>query len=135
MTPARSKARTPGSYLLLMELAEPMEVAVGKLGVFSFPAGWYVYAGSAMGGLEQRVGRHLRHSSVRRWHIDYLRAHAPIREVLRFPGTERRECALAAALLRLHGAVVPVPRFGASDCRCRAHLVYFTTRPSMEGVF
>ena len=125
----------PGSYLLLLELPEPLEIAVGKLGVFSFPKGWYVYAGSAMGGLEQRVGRHLRGSPVQRWHIDYLRALAPIRNALTFPGTERRECELAAAMLRLPGASVPAPRFGASDCHCHTHLVHFAARPSLEGIF
>ncbi len=131
---ARFEARIPGSYLLVMELAEPREIQVGKLGVFAFPAGWYVYAGSALGGIEQRVNRHLRHSSVRRWHLDYLRAYAPIREVLRFPGTERRECELATTLMRLPGAMVPAPHFGASDCRCPSHLVHFAARPPLEEI-
>ncbi|MCL4532378.1 MAG: GIY-YIG nuclease family protein [Actinobacteria bacterium] len=134
MMSSRSEVRTPGSYLLLLELAESREIEVGKLGVFSFPAGWYVYAGSAMSGIEQRVSRHLRPSAVRRWHLDYLRAYAPIREVLRFPGTERRECELATTLTRLPSATVPAPRFGASDCRCRTHLVYFAARPSLEEI-
>ena len=128
----RQGERTPGSYLLLLELPEAREIEVGKLGTFAFSAGWYVYAGSAMSGIEQRVSRHLRPSAVRRWHLDYLRAFAPIREVLRFPGTERRECELAATLLRLPGAAVPAPRFGSSDCRCRTHLVYFPVRPLLE---
>ncbi len=41
---AMSYSRTPGSYLLLMHLTEPREIAVGKLGSFTFPIGWYVYA-------------------------------------------------------------------------------------------
>ena len=135
MRGAGSKTRTPGSYLLLMELAETREIEVGKLGTFSFPAGWYAYAGSAMSGIEQRVSRHLRPSAVRRWHLDYLRAYAPIRAVFRFPGAERRECEIAATLMRLPGAAVPVPHFGASDCRCRTHLVHFASRPPLEGTF
>ena len=126
------KYRTPGSYLLLLELTEPQEITVGKLGHFSFPAGWYVYAGSALGGLAQRVRRHLRGTSVRRWHLDYLRAHAPVEEVRIFPGKERRECKLAAALLTIRGAAIPIPRFGSSDCRCPSHLIYFPERPPLD---
>lgn len=104
-------------------------ITVGRLGAFAFPAGWYVYAGSALGGLRQRVARHRHPSLVRRWHVDYLRAVAPVREALTFPGRERRECALAAAMLTWPGAAVPAPRFGASDCGCSTHLAHFAERP------
>ncbi|MBI3980077.1 MAG: GIY-YIG nuclease family protein [Chloroflexi bacterium] len=126
--------RVPGSYLLLFELGEEATIRVGKLGTFSFPAGWYVYVGSALGGIEQRVARHLRPSPVRRWHLDYLRAVAPIREVRLFPGAGRRECGLAGAVLALPGAGIPAPRFGASDCRCPAHLAHFPSRPRLDEV-
>ncbi len=128
------RSRTPGSYLLLLELDRPRQIAVGRLGTFLFPAGWYLYVGSALAGMEQRVARHLRPSPVRRWHLDYLRAEAPIRRVLLLPSTHRRECELARAVLALPGASVPVPRFGASDCRCRAHLIHFLTPPTLETI-
>ncbi|MBI2939275.1 MAG: GIY-YIG nuclease family protein [Chloroflexi bacterium] len=102
---------------------------MGRLGTFHFPAGWYVYVGSAMGGLEQRVARHRHPSPIRRWHLDYLRAEAPVREVHLFPSPARRECDLARAVLALPFASVPVPRFGASDCRCPAHLAHFPGEP------
>src|SRR5438477_607534 len=88
VVPGRRKA---GGDLLVLELDRPARIEVGRLGSFGFPAGWYVYAGSALGGLERRIGRHLRPSAVRRWHLDYLRAAAAIRDVLVFPGSERRE--------------------------------------------
>jgi Uri superfamily endonuclease len=122
---------TPGSYLLLMELPAPRNLMVGRLGSFRFPAGWYVYAGSALGGVEQRVARHLRLSDVRRWHLDYLKAEATVRQSFTFPGRERRECGLAAELLSRPGAAVPALRFGASDCRCPSHLIYFKIRPAL----
>lgn len=121
----------PGSYLLVLELEHAVTLCVGRLGSHRFPAGWYVYVGSAMGGLAQRVARHLRASTVRRWHLDCLRAEAAVREVYLLPGLWRRECELAAALLVLPHASIPVPRFGASDCRCRAHLVYFAAQPDL----
>ncbi len=122
---------TPGSYLLLMKLPAPRTLIAGRLGSFRFPAGWYVYTGSALGGVEQRVARHLRPSDVRRWHLDYLKAEATIRGTFIFPGPERPECDLAAELLSRPGAAVPAPRFGASDCRCPSHLIHFETRPSL----
>jgi len=33
------------------------------------------------------------------------------------------ECLIAEAVVQTPGASVPVPRFGASDCRCAGHLV------------
>lgn len=123
--------RRPGCYLLLLELERGRPIAVGRLGTFTFPAGWYVYAGSALGGLEQRVRRHLRPSAVRRWHVDYLRAEARVRGAWLLPGRERRECDLASAVLALPGASIPAPRFGASDCRCRAHLAHLPLAPAL----
>ncbi len=125
-------ARTPGSYLLLLELPAAATIQVGRLGAFSFPQGWYVYVGSALSGLDQRISRHLRPSGVRRWHLDYLRTAAHIVDVKRFPDPQRRECELAGAVLALPEASVPAPRFGASDCRCPAHLIHFPRRPALE---
>ena len=97
------------------------------------PPGLYLYAGSAWGpgGIRARVGRHLRHPKSRVWHIDRLTEAAPVDDVIAFPGA--RECAIVAALpgarecaivAALPGARVPVPRFGASDCRrCESHLL------------
>ncbi len=131
---AVSYSRTPGSYLLLMHLTEPREIAVGKLGSFTFPIGWYVYAGSALGGMEARVARHLRESQVRRWHLDYLRAFAPVVDVRLFPGSQRKECDFARRLMQLPGATIVVPGFGSSDCHCHSHLICFSSRPSLEDL-
>ena len=126
---------TPGSYLLLLELGQAKAIRVGRLGTFDFPQGWYVYVGSALAGLEQRASRHLRPALVQHWHLDYLRAEAPVREVHLFPSSCRQECDLARVLLSLPGASIPAPRFGASDCRCPAHLVHFEDYPALEAVF
>lgn len=116
----------PGSYALLLELAEPARIAIGRLGMFDFPAGGYVYTGSAhgAGGLAARVGRHLRGGGALRWHVDYLRVHTAARGVVGAAG--RLECIWAQRLVAQGGRVIAAG-FGASDCRagCRAHLVYF----------
>jgi Uri superfamily endonuclease len=119
-----------GTYALVIALERESTVAVGKLGHFAFPPGYYVYAGSARGGLPQRVGRHLRRQKRLRWHIDYLLERAEVVEVWYAPGDERRECLWAATAREMPQAHIIAPRFGSSDCRCRSHLLYFPRRPS-----
>lgn len=115
----------PGLYAFALRLPEHSEITVGALGTHTFPAGHYVYVGSAWGagGLAARVGRHLRGESKRHWHIDYLRAKAePV--AIWWAENVRDECAWATGLLAHPGMSVVVPRFGASDCDCAAHLAH-----------
>lgn len=127
--------RQPGTYVLILQLPQAAGVQVGQLGYFSFAPGWYAYAGSARGpgGLTARVRRHLQATTAQHWHVDYLRAYARSVAVWYAVGTKRRECRWAQALSELPGASVPAPRFGASDCRCAAHLVHFPTAPDRLG--
>jgi Uri superfamily endonuclease len=94
---------------------------IGRLGKFGFPAGRYVYSGSAKHGLDARIARHLRRRKSLRWHIDYLLS-APGVAVVDVIRSRRGECALNRAV---PGRVVAVG-FGASDCRAgrSAHLKY-----------
>lgn len=109
----------PRTYQLLIEIERPVRVKVGRLGEFDFPAGRYLYTGSARRHLEARIARHLRREKTLRWHIDFLLA-APgvgIAGVRRFV---EEECAINRAT---PGEIV-VAGFGASDCRagCGSHL-------------
>ena len=117
--------------MLVLSLSRAATITVGRLGHFPFPAGWYAYAGSAQGpgGLVARLLRHLRSPKPLRWHVDYLRADARPVEVWYAVGTVNRECAWADALSGLPGASFPASRFGASDCRCPAHLIHFPAPP------
>jgi len=114
-----------------MWLDECVSLAVGRLGRFTFAPGYYVYAGSAHGpgGLSARLARHRRQEKRLHWHVDYLLARARLAEVWTVVSGHRLECACAQAVMGLPGAQVPIPRFGASDCRCLAHLVFFPRRP------
>jgi len=118
-----------GSYVLVLHLARPARLRIGRLGRFDFPAGWYLYVGSARGpgGLAARVGRHLRSSANPHWHIDYLRRVATVEEVWWREGVERRECEWAQAIGGWTGAKIIAPRFGASDCECKTHLWWVRT--------
>jgi sugar fermentation stimulation protein A len=69
-----------------------------------------------------RLARHGRRRKPLRWHIDYLSAKAAMLGAILIPGGRDGECSLAAEVARLHPR--PVPRFGASDCRCAGHLFY-----------
>lgn len=111
--------RTPGAYILIAELERARTIRVGALGPLYFAAGAYAYVGSALGGLEARIARHLRRRKRRQWHIDYLLAHARVAGVLRMPAEDRIECALARELA---ARLSCVPGFGCSDCRCASHL-------------
>ena len=121
-----------GIYHLLIQLLQPQEIIVGKLGLFRFPAGYYVYTGSALNGLEARVARHRRKEKRLHWHIDYLLQYAKIIDVVYHITTERLECEYNRQIMNLPDAQIIVPRFGASDCKCDAHLVYFLNRPVLR---
>jgi len=115
-----------GTYCLVVDVTEASSVRVGSLGVRKFPAGIYVYVGSALSGIEKRVSRHKSVKKKRRWHIDYLLDKAEVLSVIAIP-TERKstECEIFHALASCEGASVPVDGFGSSDCKCKSHLVCF----------
>ncbi|MFQ6026225.1 MAG: DUF123 domain-containing protein, partial [Dehalococcoidia bacterium] len=108
----------------VLQLAAAQQLTVGKLGTFPFPAGYYLYFGSALNGLESRVRRHLRPEKKRHWHIDFLASVATMRQVWWSTATDRRECVWARHSHDCPGVTVPIPRFGSSDCKCPAHLVH-----------
>ena len=105
-----------GAYRLTIHLVRPARVRVGRLGRLSFPAGLYVYCGSARRALPARVGRHLRRRKPTRWHIDYLLARPQARVVEVRAWTDRTECDIAAEALA-DGASVIARGLGSSDCR------------------
>ena len=126
-----------GSYLLILSLKKPVKVKVGSLGSLSFPAGYYVYAGSALGpgGLKARVNRHRRLAYTKegklRWHIDYLLTHPAFKlaEVWLIESEKNIECLLASKLKPYASQVFL--GFGSSDCRggCGGHLLRFQSNP------
>ncbi len=124
MCSRRAADNAKGSYILLIKLPEEKAMAVGRLGPVLFPCGNYAYIGSALGGLKQRLDRHLRTDEKKlHWHIDYLLEKAHIEEIITCETNERTECAIARALSERYDSI---PGFGASDCRCRSHLFYST---------
>jgi Uri superfamily endonuclease len=109
------------SYRLHIGLARPLRLRIGRLGTFDFPAGTYVYTGSARAAMDARIARHLSATKTLRWHVDYLLAADGVR-VLRVERSAVAECALNRST---PGAIV-APGFGSSDCRagCGSHLKF-----------
>lgn len=122
-----------GLYVFVMRLRTPDFCEVGALGSFHFPAGWYLYAGSASRNLHKRVERHWSLKKKIRWHIDYLATlqdSEPVGAVLVPKGAGLTECELNQKIGQMVGGQALVPGFGASDCKagCPAHL-WFSLAP------
>ena len=60
------------TYQLTISISKPVIISVGKFGLCNFPAGEYIYTGSARQHIDARIARHLRTEKALRWHIDYL---------------------------------------------------------------
>lgn len=119
-----------GAYVLVLELDKPAEMEVGALGNRSFPAGSYLYVGSAMQNLSARVERHLRRRKRFHWHVDYLRDQAARVQAFAIRGSRRRECEIAAWFADRFSQ--PIDGFGSSDCHCPSHL-YYQESPFLEN--
>jgi Uri superfamily endonuclease len=125
----------PGSYALFLKLPVQKKLAIGKFGVNEFLAGFYIYFGSARGpgGLRARLGRHLRTGKKHHWHVDALRAVTEVQGycylIDQTPKKSRTpaECQWSQKLIEMPGAQIPLPGFGASDCKmgCPAHLLFW----------
>ncbi|MCJ7577722.1 MAG: GIY-YIG nuclease family protein [candidate division Zixibacteria bacterium] len=118
-----------GIYQLRIHLPKNALIVIGKKGRWRFPKGYYVYTGSARNGLEKRVERHLKKNKKHFWHIDYLLDFASIKEIFFFTNGKFDECALNLKMLEKPEAKIIMPKFGASDCGCPAHLVFFEKMP------
>ena len=120
-----SSMPSKGTYTLLLWLAIPRCIRVGRLGVFEFPKGYYTYTGSAKRGLKARLHRHLHGAETKHWHIDYLRPYVRVLGWQCYAQNTLPECRLNG-LLAEWGKVI-VARFGSSDCRCPSHLLHYAS--------
>jgi Uri superfamily endonuclease len=112
------------AYQLWIEVKEPVSLRVGSLGLLDFPAGVFIYTGSARRNLEQRIRRHFSGTKRIRWHIDILLSSPSVR-VLAVHRSRQEECSWN----RLTRGEILFPRFGATDCRkgCVSHLKYISS--------
>jgi Uri superfamily endonuclease len=132
MHPQRNE---PGIYTLILSLPGAQKITVGSLGVIDFAGGFYSYTGSARGpGGLKRIDRHILVlegiKTTRRWHIDYLLPHTKFLEAFVTKTSLDVECRIADAMGK---RLMPVPRFGCSDCRCISHLHYSPGQGEMRS--
>ena len=116
-----------GSYILILRVPRRRTLPIGKLGRVPFRAGYYLYTGSALKNLTQRLERHRRERKKLFWHIDYLRVHAEFHLALPIRASDPLECKLADALKEISDW--QVPNFGCSDCFCDSHLFGMSKDP------
>lgn len=114
-----------GVYLLKLRLDKNKEIKIGALGQKDFPTGYFFYAGTAQKNLKSRIKRHYSKEKKFHWHIDYLLKEAELINDYIFELPREGECFLVE-LMELNGGQVLVDGFGASDCSCRSHLIYFS---------
>ena len=127
--------REAGTYALILRASRARSIRAGQLGHLKVRRGTYVYVGSAFGpgGVLARVRHHEGISRAPHWHVDYLRPAVRIAEVWYSHDPIQREHQWAGILAAMRGASVPLPRFGASDCRCGSHLFFFESPPSLRS--
>jgi sugar fermentation stimulation protein A len=115
------EAQDRGCYLLILRLKRPCILEFGRReNRQNFPAGYYVYVGSAMKNLTQRLERHRRLRKNKFWHIDYLREVSEFQAAQPIRSSDDLECAVAERMRTI--ADWAIPGFGASDCACPGHL-------------
>ena len=97
-----------------------------------FKKGFYAYIGSAQNSLEKRILRHFSKEKKMRWHIDYLLAHAKIKEVwIKENASKQEECETARIFAK---TLSFVKGFGSGDCTCKSHLFYSENEKSFENL-
>jgi len=114
-----------GVYILKIKLQKEVEIKIGALGKKIFRPGYYFYVGTAQRNLKARIDRHYSSDKNFHWHIDYFLAKAELENDFYFELPGAGECFLAQTLIK-QGGKTPIAGFGASDCSCGSHLIYFS---------
>ncbi|RLJ09879.1 MAG: hypothetical protein DRP15_02040 [Candidatus Aenigmatarchaeota archaeon] len=117
-----------GAYCLVIYLSRNVSIRIGSLGTIKFKPGYYCYVGSAMGGLDKRILRHLSDKKKLRWHIDWFLQHAKITDVIRIPSKRRIECLVSKIVRDISDS--EIRGFGCTDCKCSSHLYFFRHDPA-----
>lgn len=120
-----------GTYLLVLALHKDASIKIGRHGTIYFKKGYYVYIGSALNGLDQRIQRHLRKNKKIHWHIDYFLPYTKIINVFYKENIHKEECKIAQLFKKNY---VNIPKFGCSDCCCKSHLFYGSLKQFLQTV-
>src|SRR6056297_163224 len=105
-----------GTYILFIKLKEELNFKTSKK-KFHLKPGYYVYVGSAMKNLFQRVGRHISYKEgtyKKHWHIDNILEVGNVERVFLIPDGEYREIQVSKMFSK---EFIPIKGFGASDIK------------------
>jgi Uri superfamily endonuclease len=105
-------------------LSDDQIIEVGKLGEITFNKDFYIYIGSALNGLENRINRHLKKYKKLFWHIDYFLRKSDIIKVYIKISEQREECIIAQKFFKNNQEFKYIDNFGSNDCKCNSHLFY-----------
>jgi len=128
------KGQDAGLYLLVLGLKRGQTIKAGKLPETYFKAGLYLYVGRAKRGLRKRLERHLRKDKKLFWHIDYFLRVAKVMGIwVKINSLD--ECRTVSQIRKFSKkSEIPQKKFGASDCRCRSHLVFLPAAEELENL-
>ena len=123
----------PGTYVLIFSACQKGQPQIGRRGTLDLQPGFYIYVGSAFGpgGLKARIAHHCKKNFRPHWHIDYLDPFLELSEIWYTYHPVQREHQWAQIIENTRGTSVPLDGFGSSDCRCKSHLFFHNTRPSI----
>lgn len=134
LKPPRWPAGDGGQYVLLLYLPRRLYLEAGRLSGVHVEPGFVFYVGRARRNLFARLARHMRRRKPRRWHIDYLFPAAIPLGAWVFAGDEPAECEIADRIERRNEVRRIIPGFGASDCRCKGHLLWASGENPLDGL-
>lgn len=120
------KIKDKGIYILVLKLEKSQFISAGKLKRTKFQPGIYLYVGKAHNGLRGRLKRHLRTEKKIFWHIDYFLQKTRIEDIW-VKRNSFEECQIVGMIREIRkDAIVPLKKFGSSDCNCPGHLLHLT---------
>jgi sugar fermentation stimulation protein A len=123
-----------GTYLLILKNNRKFTKEIGALGERTFKPGFYVYVGSALRNLEQRIKRHRSSRKKIHWHIDRIIPKTmQIEKVHLIRSQQKLEHNIASKLEKISDSAIA--GFGASDDNLDSHLFYFNRDPGKKEEF
>lgn len=121
------EAHDAGDYMIILHLDTPTSLEIGSKGIKDFPAGYYIYVGSAKANLTKRIERHVRKRKKKHWHLDYFRNVCTVIATVPIRTQDDLECNIAKAVETV--ADWHIEGFGCSDCACPSHLFALRENP------
>jgi len=126
-----------GIYTLIIKVNDDMIRFTIRNKEFTLESGIYCYNGSALGkstNIENRINWHLKKQKKVHWHIDRVTVNQQS-EIIQIVFSESKreiqgECLVSQEMAKNPKFTVPIPKFGASDCKnnCPAHFFKFNSK-------